>query len=335
MFVLIYILFSSYQLRVKPSYQSKAAELKIWGGTEGEEGRWPFMVRFFYNFGQLYEDGFCDDTLIAPRWILTAAHCMTGALFNTKNSEDISVFIGSSYLWPSKGSIYKIEKQGIVIHPLLYYVYKTNIFENDIALVKLTKKVESKIKPIQINSTFLLEKEGQKAVIIGWGSFNEETQPVILRQGILPILANLRAITNKYPYNTSVKPFNLVAGYPRGGINTCSGDSGGPLIVWNGTNWVQAGVTSWGDKDGGPSHGYNYCGGSNQPGIYTRLSYKGSDFRGNHVDYLEWIKSVIGDDMPKYDNEYFIGTPLSAKESEKFNRRVCDPAEWDGKIPSS
>ena len=56
------------------------------------------------------------------------------------------------------------------------------------------------------------------------------------------------------------------------GIDTCNGDSGGPLICKAGdfVGYVLTGVTSFGPKE---------CGQPNFPGVYSRVPY-----------YMDWIK---------------------------------------------
>jgi secreted trypsin-like serine protease len=57
----------------------------------------------------------------------------------------------------------------------------------------------------------------------------------------------------------------LCAGYVNGGIDACSGDSGGPLTCWdqNKKHYVLGGIVSWGVG----------CAGKNTYGVYTNVKH--------------------------------------------------------------
>lgn len=68
-----------------------------------------------------------------------------------------------------------------------------------------------------------------------------------------------------------VESAHLCAGWPQGGKDACSGDSGGPLICVDEENQpVLVGITSWGFG----------CARPDTPGIWTRVS-----------SYMDWIES--------------------------------------------
>jgi secreted trypsin-like serine protease len=66
----------------------------------------------------------------------------------------------------------------------------------------------------------------------------------------------------------------LCAGYHTGGVDACSGDSGGPLMLWDSATlrWVQTGIVSAGAGCAEP--GYY--------GLYTRLA-----------DFTGWINETV------------------------------------------
>jgi secreted trypsin-like serine protease len=57
-----------------------------------------------------------------------------------------------------------------------------------------------------------------------------------------------------------------------GGVDTCLGDSGGPVIINDGPATL-VGITSW---------GVSGCGEPGSPGVYTRVSF-----------FLDWIKRTM------------------------------------------
>ncbi|NXB50621.1 ACRO protein, partial [Leucopsar rothschildi] len=72
-----------------------------------------------------------------------------------------------------------------------------------------------------------------------------------------------------------VHPQDLCAGYPRGGIDTCQGDIGGPLVCKDiiGDYFWLVGLASWGRG----------CSGRKRPGVFTSTQH----FHG-------WIQAQLG-----------------------------------------
>ncbi|NXV01414.1 ACRO protein, partial [Cettia cetti] len=72
-----------------------------------------------------------------------------------------------------------------------------------------------------------------------------------------------------------VHPQDLCAGYPRGGIDTCQGDIGGPLVCKDNVGdffWL-VGLASWGKG----------CARARRPGIFTSTQH-----------FHSWIRAHAG-----------------------------------------
>lgn len=229
------------------------ASTRIVGGYEAQPGAWPWMVGLIY-YGTTALDGqFCGGALISPNWVLTAAHCVEG-----ESVDDFYVISGAHNL--STDSVPHLGLKRIIQHP--NYNFDTD--NHDFALLELTSNTPQ--TPIPIYSGFPStgisnSLTGEIATIIGWGSTSPYSgiYPEKLQQVELPIISNN---TCNYAYPGKITDNMLCAGYSYGGKDSCSGDSGGPLMVFIDEQWVHAGVVSWGEG----------CAQSGYYGVYARTT---------------------------------------------------------------
>lgn len=49
--------------------------VRIVGGTEAPQGAWPWQAQLRDTS---WDEQYCGGTLVAPQWLVTAAHCVTG-----------------------------------------------------------------------------------------------------------------------------------------------------------------------------------------------------------------------------------------------------------------
>jgi hypothetical protein len=100
--------------------------------------------------------------------------------------------------------------------------------------------------------------EGRPAEIAGWGERAEGTGdvPTRLVAASLTVFPSPTCAADLPGFRAAEA---LCAGRPAGGVDTCAGDSGGPLRDLGGT---VVGITSWGIG----------CGRVGRPGVYTRVS---------------------------------------------------------------
>ncbi|WP_428355696.1 S1 family peptidase [Methyloprofundus sp.] len=222
---------------------------RIIGGKPVNSEAWPWMAGLVYKNTEITNEVFCGATLIAPDWVLTAAHCVIGV-----GISDFEIIINQAQLDSDSGE--RLSASAILFHPL----YNDFLLENDLALIKLA--TPSNIKPINVLAPFSTQDSaGKPAFALGWGSISSSSlqYPSTLQQVELPIIDNPRCDIAMGDITEDM----LCAGDGLGERDTCFGDSGGPLVVFDtesGT-WRQAGITSWGFD----------CAATGFYGVYTRL----------------------------------------------------------------
>uniref|UniRef100_UPI00398F6AD9 transmembrane protease serine 9-like n=1 Tax=Pristiophorus japonicus TaxID=55135 RepID=UPI00398F6AD9 len=238
---------------------------EIIGGREVKPNSRPFMVSI-----QLNEQHICGGALIAPRWVLTAAHCQE--LYQMEHSK---VVLGAHSLSKTQ----KGKKTIKVIKTFPHPMFDERTPENDIMLLQLAQEaiLNKHVSTLKLPKSTEDVKAGTKCRVAGWGT----TNPEILKASDTLREVNVNIIDRKvcnskayYDYNPIITKDMLCAGDNKARKDTCAGDSGGPLLcMMKAKKYMYKGIVSGGTD----------CGVPTRPGIYTRLSEK----------YLNWITKII------------------------------------------
>ena len=274
---------------------------RIVGGEIAGAESWPWQVALVEPHDRAGRRGagfrqFCGGSVIAPRWVLTAAHCVDDLI-----PGNLQVLVGTHDL--DQGGR-RIDVTAIRVHQ----DYSDATEGNDIALLRLARPAG--VAAVELPTAERVEAlatPGSWATAIGWGLLRplqcksgskpgahgcrphgggeghfvdgltgRPVKPADVRTSKLmevelPLIGEATC-RDAYPRD-AIDYRTLCAGLRRGGKDSCQGDSGGPLVVRDDATWVQAGVVSWG-------HG---CARPGKYGVYTNVGA-----------FADWVRAKTG-----------------------------------------
>ena len=233
---------------------------QVVGGDPVSGGKYPFVAALLDKTrrGSDYQQQFCGGTLIDQDSVLTAAHCVKGAL-----PAQLQVVVGRTLLDSDGGQ--KRNVAAIVRHPK--YTTPKLSHNYDAAVLQLKGPDVTGIEPVKLPATTqnAFETPGRKLTIAGWGNTRQQSPggkepdsfPNRMQEAEVPVVSD-RAANRVYDRYTR----RLMVAAGREGKDTCQGDSGGPMFERTDRGFYQVGITSFGAG----------CGARNFPGVYTEVN---------------------------------------------------------------
>lgn len=240
---------------------------RIINGEAATVNSWPWhLLLVRYNY-QGIPRSYCGASLITPKHILTAAHCVFG--YSPRYIGIIPrVYVYNASRW-SKELAYMAER--IYVHES----YDNITLNDDVAVIRLRIPIplDDYVSPICLAPADMTSQKlipGEQLVATGWGVIENvnRTTPNVLQQVRLQFVSQLDPLCEPLVgYGESIRLGQMCAGFPPKSV--CFGDSGGPLVRSivhsNGkTYWQQVGIMSW-TVDCGLETKY--------PDVYAHVSY--------------------------------------------------------------
>uniref|UniRef100_A0A1A9ZZ96 CLIP domain-containing serine protease n=1 Tax=Glossina pallidipes TaxID=7398 RepID=A0A1A9ZZ96_GLOPL len=265
---------------------------RIYGGNVTKIDEFPWMTLIRYQTGLNTFGFFCGGTLINSRYVLTAGHCLKHPDMPA-SWQVYSVRLGEWNIETNPDCVEDVRgkkdcapphKDILIEYAIAHANYVANSKDqfNDIALIRLIESAEYTffIAPICLPTSEDLRSKSfvnTTMDVAGWG-LTEKKVPSSVKLKIMVDVWNISSCQSTY--RTFQMPINEEIQLCAGGapsIDTCRGDSGGPLMTTQKINGREAyyvvGVVSYGPRP---------CGLQGWPGVYTRVG-----------QYINWIKSNL------------------------------------------
>lgn len=297
-----------------PAQAAVQSRPAVINGSPSTPGTYGFLVALLdtarYNLKGVFQAQMCGGSLTTPTTVVTAAHCVVDQDSGvTSAPASLLIGLGRSSLQDSGMRVVGIS--AIAVHP--GYSIKTG--DNDVAVLTLVAPQTDipTIAPAQFTDGVTTESAGTHVQVAGWGTVSKvgNSFPDVFRTGDLTLLPasacgqGLNTVLNGLtflaynPGEANPDTMLCAVGVSASGIiiDSCRGDSGGPLIEGDGVNARLLGIVSWGLN----------CA-TRHPGVYTRVTAM--------TDFLKAAGALGGSAPPE-----IVVTPLNGRLRVQFPAR--------------
>lgn len=195
---------------------------EVLGGVNAPAGKWPDVAAVLFNGQQQ-----CTGVLVAPNIALTAGHCNDPLLR--------SILVGTTSLArPAEGETLGVVKR--IEHPDSFQT-------EDLTILVLERPSRFPPRAIATGWARLDIANGARVAIVGYGAIDRDASQYINDLQEAETTITDADCTQRLGCNRSVAPGGEL-GAGGMGVDTCPGDSGGPLYLLTDYGAFLAGITS-------------------------------------------------------------------------------------------